>query len=250
MSIEEAIKRAGTEVLKQWPGNPLRNGKLEIQIKKDGSPVTSADLLANEILTEAIRAVDPSSPILSEESPPIGDFRDGWVLDPIDGTQIFIDGRPDFAILAARVAEGAVVEGYLGFPAQNRYVTAKPTQGAFLNGIRLSVSQHHSPRAGGLVLRYIDVPETPLQFNGWLDGTISFVRMCEGLFDGVALRFQRHSAWDYAPVIAMVRESGGTITDEHGSSPVISGTAPTSRYLIASNGKVHTQLLELIRRGK
>ncbi|MGC6406800.1 3'(2'),5'-bisphosphate nucleotidase CysQ [Bisgaard Taxon 45] len=81
---------------------------LTIQTKQDNTPVTSADLFLSQFLIEQLTALTPDVPILSEESCkiPLQDrehWAEYWLIDPLDGTQQFINRTDQFSILITLV---------------------------------------------------------------------------------------------------------------------------------------------------
>src|SRR5262245_59405259 len=101
--LESAIRQAGAKLLEYWPGGTSASG-LDVKKKADGSVVTSADFASNEIVVQALRASFPQDGILSEEFPPDDLLKSKsriWIIDPLDGTQSFVDGNDDFSVLVA-----------------------------------------------------------------------------------------------------------------------------------------------------
>lgn len=75
-------------------------GSVRFQSKPDGTPVTAADVGAEELVRAGIARAFPADGLLGEEcghEPGTSDFR--WVIDPIDGTKSFIHGVPLFGTL-------------------------------------------------------------------------------------------------------------------------------------------------------
>ena len=86
-----AAREAGQELLNLWPGNKAEQERsLETRSKHDGSPITQADLLSNQIIIDCITRLFPDDTILSEESPfsveQLAKSERTWVVDPLDGT--------------------------------------------------------------------------------------------------------------------------------------------------------------------
>ena len=104
-ALAAAVQEAGAVALKFFRG-PLKQWT-----KGTGnSPVTEADIAANDLLHEHL--VEPGDGWLSEESendPTRLDARRVWVVDPIDGTRAFIAGREDWSVSAALVVDGRPV---------------------------------------------------------------------------------------------------------------------------------------------
>ena len=96
--------------------------------------VTDADMLAERIVTDALRASFPDDSIVSEESSPDADMSErSWVIDPIDGTMNYSRGIPLFGIQAAFLENGAPRAAAICLPAFGEMFTATE-KGAFLNG--------------------------------------------------------------------------------------------------------------------
>ena len=91
---------------------------LQVERKKDDSPVTVADRRAEQLLRSRIAEAFPDDAIRGEESddrPGRSGFR--WILDPIDGTKSFIHGVPLYATLVAIEHEGRSIAGVIRIPA-------------------------------------------------------------------------------------------------------------------------------------
>ncbi len=90
---------------------------VEVDRKSDDSPVTEADREAERAMRALIEEAFPGHGIMGEEH---GDAHAGaelvWVLDPIDGTQAFITGRPVFGTLIALVRRGRPILGVIDAP--------------------------------------------------------------------------------------------------------------------------------------
>ena len=82
--VSSAIREAGKRAME------LARRGFEVQIKKDRSPVTTADLEVNRVLHEMQETYFPDDGWLSEESPDNPARLDKarvWIVDPIDGTK-------------------------------------------------------------------------------------------------------------------------------------------------------------------
>lgn len=102
----ESAKKAGLEVAKHY-----KHGDYTAEFKDDNSPVTSADIAANDVLMDELQRLTPNIPIISEEvgALPLAERQNWqryWLLDPIDGTGEFILGSGDFAVNIALVENG------------------------------------------------------------------------------------------------------------------------------------------------
>ena len=90
---------------------------LSLEIKADGSPVTSVDLAVEQVLRERIDAAYPQHGVLGEEFGTRNlDAEWVWVVDPIDGTRQFAAGLPNYGILIALCHRGRPVIGVICQP--------------------------------------------------------------------------------------------------------------------------------------
>jgi 3'(2'), 5'-bisphosphate nucleotidase len=88
-----------------------------VDMKSDASPLTQADLRANEIICKALARLTPDIPVLSEESPWTGgDSATYWAVDPLDGTKEFIKRNGEFTVNIALVENGKPVLGLVHAP--------------------------------------------------------------------------------------------------------------------------------------
>ena len=116
-------------------------GSMEITDKEDGTPVTNADLRANEIIVDGLQKTFPQDGIVSEELATVNGGR-VWYIDPIDGTRGFTYHNDQFAIHIGLVEGGQPVLGVVYKPTTDEYYSAIKGEGAFRNhpnGTRLQL---------------------------------------------------------------------------------------------------------------
>jgi histidinol phosphatase-like enzyme (inositol monophosphatase family) len=96
-----------------------RYGRVAIETKTDGSPVTEADRESERAIRRVISAAFPEDALFGEElgGRPGRDAHREWVIDPIDGTIAFSRGIPLFTTLVALLVEGEPVVGVIDLPA-------------------------------------------------------------------------------------------------------------------------------------
>jgi 3'(2'), 5'-bisphosphate nucleotidase len=116
--VLEIVKQAGKEILKVY-----NSADFEVEKKGDGSPLTLADRVSNQVLTEGLKTLS-NYPILSEESKriPYGERKNWerfWLIDPLDGTKEFIKRNGEFTVNVALVERGKPVWGAVYAPAIN-----------------------------------------------------------------------------------------------------------------------------------
>jgi histidinol-phosphatase len=113
---------------------------LDVETKRDLTPVTDADRAVERALRERIARERPGEGVLGEEEGDDGgDIR--WILDPIDGTKNFSRGIPVWATLIALERDGEIVCGVASSPALGHRWWAARGEGAYRDGERLQVSK-------------------------------------------------------------------------------------------------------------
>ena len=96
--------------------------EMDVSFKSDASPVTAADLAADRIISDGLRAAFPEIPLVTEEQAAthgalLGDFL---IVDPLDGTKEFVQRRGDFTVNIAFVRNGTPIRGVVYAPAKGR----------------------------------------------------------------------------------------------------------------------------------
>ncbi|MEM6374881.1 MAG: inositol monophosphatase family protein, partial [Pseudomonadota bacterium] len=134
----EAVTKAG-DVARRFEGPKARAWD-----KGDGAgPVTEADLAVNEVLQTHLCAARPDYGWLSEETEDDTDRLSRehvFIVDPIDGTRSFIEGRRTWAHVVAVARQGQVTAAAIYLPLRERLYTAALGQGAHLNGRTIAAS--------------------------------------------------------------------------------------------------------------
>ncbi len=111
-------KNAGDEILNVYKTS------FSVKLKENNSPLTSADLVANELITNQLKKIS-DYPILSEEGEKISyNIRKGWefywLIDPLDGTKEFVKKNGDFTVNIALIKNNHPVFGVVFAPVFNR----------------------------------------------------------------------------------------------------------------------------------
>ena len=248
----DAARQAGALTLEYY------GGKYQVDYKERRDPVTSADLAANACLKELLLGAYPGYGWLSEEtadSPERLSAERLWIVDPIDGTQEFIAGIPEYAVSVALVEAGEPVVGVIYNPPADQLFAAVRGGGAFLNGKRVFCSE--VPRLDQAIL-IVSRSETkrgeiePLRPHlkevkplGSVAYKLAAVSAAQGGDFNVSV--QPKSEWDVCAGDLLVREAGGQMLDLEGcvrrynqSDPRIAGG------LVAGNPHLVHALLELL----
>jgi len=232
--------------------------------------VTEADLNAERLLVEGIRQAFPQHAILAEEESSraerAGDTegvvtREAvlshpacWIIDPLDGTTNFAHSHPFFAVSMALVSNGSPVLGVVFAPKLDELFVARQGRGTTLNGAPVHVSQSTALKdaifATGFPYRRDELPDLENNvehFNRFIREVRGFRRCGAAALDLAYIACGRYDvyfeaqleAWDVAAGALLVREAGGTVTDQRGGEDWLFG-----RNVVATNGALHSTALE------
>lgn len=217
--------------------------------------VTEVDHASEKLIIDTIKRHFPDHYILSEESGEhIMDSEYKWIIDPIDGTVNFANGIPLCCVSIGIEKAEKMVLGAVYNPFLDEMFLAKKGGGATLNGKKLQVTQKDNVATSCLVTgfpySYLDEPNGPLVVFEKLirqgvpvrrlgSAAIDLCWVAAGRFDG----FYEHklNAWDSAAGFLMVEEAGGKVTDFEGKD-----YSPYQPHIVATNGKLHGELLDYI----
>src|SRR5215510_7004092 len=122
----------------------------DVREKRPGNLVTSADLASEARLINGLAAIVPEATVVAEEMAEedlegvlarLADDTPVWVIDPVDGTANFAEGKPDFAVIVAYVSRGVTRAGWILEPARDTMTVAEEGGGTFRDGKRVSVAK-------------------------------------------------------------------------------------------------------------
>lgn len=244
--------RGAGEILRRNYGR-----KQSIGFKGEINLVTEIDKRSEAYIMERIRSAFPDHGILSEESPEVrssSSYR--WIVDPLDGTTNYAHNYPCFCVSIAVERDGRVLAGTVYNPLLEESFTAAAGEGAHLNGERIAVSETDHLRRSLLATGFA------YDVNTSSDNNFDYFR--EFVFTGQAIRRDGSAAldmcylacgrfdgfwelklrpWDTAAGLLILHEAGGAATRLDGSSYDIH-----QPDILASNGRIHEQMLTVIRR--
>src|SRR5690606_13665273 len=199
-----------------------------VWMKGGTSPVSEADYAVDTFLRESLLAARPDHGWLSEETaddPARLAARRTFVVDPIDGTRAFLEGRRTWCVSVALVEAGKPIVGVLDCPAKDAVYWALPGQGAFCNGRRLEVRKNE----GVLDVHGRDafLVRLPAAWQGGIRRVAYIPSLAYGLatvanrsLDASFVEADAHD-WDLAAAVRVVQEAGGQLADRLGREPVL-----------------------------
>ena len=239
-----AAARAASEVIRaHYRRNP------EVRLKADASPVTEADLRAEEVIRATLSERFPGYGFYGEETGRHAMGADNvWLVDPIDGTKAFVREIPFFSTQIALLRGGKLVLGVSSAPAYGELAWAEEGGGAWLNDSRVRVSRVTALAQAGISTGNLrSLAGSPRwQRFGKLVGAAGYLR---GYGDFVHYHLLARGALevviesdvnilDIAALSVIVREAGGTFTDLAGSAIDLATTS-----VLATNGALHAEVL-------
>lgn len=223
-------------------------GRLAVETKADGSPVTAADKAAEAHIRNAIAKISSDASIVGEEEGSSTGTSDlTWYIDPIDGTKGFIKGVPLYAtLIAVNDAYGPAI-GIIHIPATGESVWAGRGLGAWDENGPVAVSKVETTTSSYVTTSsvtrwgtdvYDRVIKAGMDVRGWGDG-YGFLMAATGRVEAM-IDLDGGSPWDFAPMPVIFAEAGGRYSALDGSSSIEQKSA------IASNGLVHDAILDAV----
>ena len=254
----ELAREAGAAIL------DIYAGPLDVEQKSfadDYEPVTQADRIANELIVKRLGLEFPDDGILAEESIDTARRLEKsrvWMVDPLDGTNGFIDGNGDFAVQIGLAEEGECVVGVVYQPVAGVLYRAVRGHGSWIErpgyapekaqvsdepnlpNMRLAASRsHRSPRMNKVVSLF-GVKEEVRRGSVGIKVGLLVERQCD-LYVHLSPRTKQ---WDTCAPQLILTEAGGRLTDLFGSALHYNALEVQNRNgLVASNGATHEHII-------
>ena len=232
---------------------PRFRSRISIEEKADGSPVTEIDTAVEARLRDRIRARFPEHGVIGEES---GAERANaewvWVLDPIDGTQSFILGKPTFATLIGLMHQGKPVLGVIEHPALGDRWVGSAGGPSLFNGTPVRVRPCVRVAEAALSttgpnwfseneLAAFDRVRAVARVQHWGGDCHAFGLVASGFIDLVIE--SSHRLHDFCALVPVIEGAGGVMTDWAGGAL---GAESGPRVIAAGDRRVHAEALALL----
>ncbi|MDO1529124.1 3'(2'),5'-bisphosphate nucleotidase CysQ [Fulvimonas sp. R45] len=220
-------RRAGEAILAVYRED------FDVELKDDRSPLTAADLAAQQVIAAGLAQLDPALPLVSEEASQLPweqrrQWPRYWLVDPLDGTREFVKRNGEFTVNIALVEDGRPVLGVVLAPVTGELFAAAQGDGAWWQAEEGGDWERISTRAlaqpprvagsrshGGAqedTLRRLLGDDYALQPLG---SSLKFCLLARGGAD-VYLRRGPTSEWDTAAAQCVLEQAGGAVLDLHG----------------------------------
>ena len=237
----------------------FRSRELVAERKTDGTAVTMADKMVEQMAREYVAASGLPMDVLGEEmggeslQGPANSGRARMIIDPIDGTEEFSRGIPTFGTLMGIEEGDEIVAGMVSAPAlsQGTRWHAYRGEGAFRGVQRLQVSKVRrladafvfttgtgagkDMKTRTTIRVFADAARNSRSMGGFWQHML----VAEGAIDAALDWLSK--PWDLAPLGLIVEEAGGRSTTIDGERTIYKG-----RFL-SSNGLLHDEVLKLMR---
>ena len=204
----------------------------EIEMKGEDDPVTIVDREVEAFLTEALTRLAPGVAVVGEEvvheDKSVLDHLSGqcWIIDPLDGTANFSEGKEPFGIIVALADAGRAVAGWIYDPVKDRFCHTRAGEGAFVNGDKITARTTGAERPVSAVSRIFLTPEQSAMVDAKLTPHYKLVDIphCAAeqyprlaLGENDVSSFKRTYAWDHAAGVLWLNEAGGKAARLDGS---------------------------------
>lgn len=245
--IREAAREAGAIAMRHFRNDP------DVWMKNGVSPVSAADIAVDTFLRETLSLARPGYGWLSEETvdnPDRLSARRTFVVDPIDGTRAFIEGKRTWCVSIAVVEDGLPLAGVLDCPAKEEIYEAEAHGPALLNGKAIAVA------AGGAGDLRVAGPKPMLrQAPAWMRAgpdipyipslAYRIAMVASGALDATFVKPNSHD-WDLAAADLILRRAGGGLIERDGTPPFYAGADPRHGALAAGSGRLLTEMADVI----
>lgn len=206
-----------------------------------GDLVTVADTESERHLSQRLRALLPGSAVVGEEGAEadpgvlaaLGEAPPVWLLDPVDGTVNFANGKPCFAVIVGLCVGGETRAGWICDPLAGETLWSVAGEGAWIDdadgrrrrleplaGRELAAMRGSlSPRAGDRLRAALAAEAggvTPVSLRYGCAGR-EYMDLCRGVLQFA--QYTRLKPWDHAAGVLIHREAGGVSALRRGRTP-------------------------------
>jgi len=246
-----ASKRAGNYLMKNF----RKNSYHDYGYKKHREIVTRRDTDTNKIIVKIIKAKFPHHNIISEEAK----YKKNkspftWFIDPLDGTTNYTAGNPLFAVNIGITYQDQIIIGAINVPYTKDLCWAVKSKGAYCGNKKIKVSKtnilsesfiqlchsyeaNNRKRGAQIVNRITGKVRVYRRFGC---AGVEHTNVATGRAEAIVIIGSR--SWDNLAGALIIEEAGGKATDRQGKL-----WQPNSKDFIATNGKIHKQLLKIIK---
>ena len=253
-TIIDAITKAGDKILEIYESD------FQVEKKDDNSPITKADLESNKIIKESL--LQTKIPILSEEDADDKSRMDSdkvWIVDPLDGTQDFVNKTGEFTVMVGLVENHVPIMGLVYWPTEKKLYFAENGLGAFCHDsdgwAKISVrnveeiekslalvSRHHLSDKEKKMLEHLKIDNTAS-----IGSSLKVMEIASGRADIYLTSTNKMKQWDTAASHCIISEAGGKMTDISGNDLIYNTVSVNHENgLLVTNGSIHVETVSKI----
>ncbi len=249
---EDILIKAGDKIMDLYFNN-------HIMIKRDSTFISDIELLSNEIITENLFKYFPNFGIISKKDYEADSVNCDyiWIIDPLDGTKEFINRINEFSINLALIYKERPIIGFVYIPPKRELYFTKDKAYYKHNSMSYSIPIHVSSNKElilstlvrdlfndsvydySLILKnnFKNIIEAGSAYKGCL--------IAKGIADAY-IRFKPIWEWKVCAIDVIIEKAGGKVTDFNGNKLLYGKKNKKINNFIASNGKIHEKLIDLV----
>ena len=248
--VKESIIKAGKLALKWFKKDP------EQWKKDDGTLVSKADIEINDLLNKLLKDKNPEFGWLSEENEDDKSRLNkeiAFVVDPLDGTQAFLEGKREFSISVAIVENGLPISGIVFSPSTNEMFEAEKDKGSWKNKKKVLISKYKKLEECKM-MAFKPMFSHPAWNEPWPKMNIEnrnsiayrMALVASGEFDAM-MALNSKNDWDIAAGDLLISESGGNVS-LHTDKKIIYNQENTKKpSVIGSNKIIHEKIIRRVK---
>ena len=248
--VKESILEAGKLALKWFKKDP------EKWEKDDGSLVSKADIEINDLLNKLLKNKNPEFGWLSEENEDDKsrlNKKITFVVDPLDGTKAFLEGKKEFSISIAIVKNGLPISGIVFSPSTGEMFEAEKNKGSWKNNKKITISNYSRLKKCKMIA-FKPMFSHPAWKEPWpkMDvenrNSIAYrmALVASGQYDAM-MALNSKNDWDIAAGDLLISESGGIVT-LHTNKKIIYNTENIKKpSVIGTNISIHEKIIRRVK---
>lgn len=242
--LESIVREAGQIAMAAWPG---AGHTTEVWEKSPDNPVSAADLAVDTFLKRELHALLPSAGWLSEETIDAPDRLDDgliWLVDPIDGTRDFIQGRSGWTISVALISARRPLLAMMSAPARGEFWHAEAGHGSWRNGQLLRASSR-AEWVGARVPALSLPPEDSDLIMVYQPNSIALrIAMVAANEADIVATLRWGFEWDIGAAALIAREAGAAVTDAFGGPLNYNKRDPRDFGLLIASPALHAEAVK------
>ncbi len=248
--VKESILEAGKLAIKWFRKDP------EQWEKDDGSLVSKADIEINDLLNKLLKDKNPEFGWLSEENEDDKsrlDKKITFVVDPLDGTKAFLEGKREFSISVAIVKNGLPISGIVFSPSTDEIFEAEKNKGSWKNNKKVIISNFKKLEKCKMIA-FKPMFSHPAWKEPWPKMDIEnrnsiayrMALVASGEYDAM-MALNSKNDWDIAAGDLLISESGGIVT-LHTNEKIVYNKENTKKpSVIGTNKTIHKKIIKRVK---